>query len=89
MEAIRGRHWASDIAIDDLSAVAGFCPSARRSLEECKVSCVRKDGESFELNMDVLDGEQCGGMRSSNICLEGKCTTFGCDNKFKSTLQVL
>ena len=54
VEAKRGRHWASDIAIDDLSAFAGLCPSTKPKGEQCKVSCVRKDGESFHMNQVIF-----------------------------------
>ena len=43
---------------------------------------------SYSIFQSVVDGEQCGGMRSSNICLDGACTLFGCDNRFHSPLQV-
>lgn len=88
IEAVRGKDWSSDIAIDDLSAKTGFCSSERQSNDRCKIACRSLDAREFRMSMNVTDGERCGEERSSNICLSGKCIEFGCDNKFGSTLQL-
>lgn len=90
LEAERGQHWASDIAVDDITAVTGFCSPSKKPTTRgsCKISCRTRDASEFRMNVNVTDGTECGGRRSSNICIEGECVKFGCDNKFGSKLEI-
>lgn len=85
VEAIRGRHWAGDMALDDLSVVAGLCPADKKVLNPCKVSCRTRDRKQFKTNLVVTNGFRCHNNASHDICVDGQCQKFGCNNRFGST----
>ncbi|XP_057314648.1 A disintegrin and metalloproteinase with thrombospondin motifs 18-like [Hydractinia symbiolongicarpus] len=86
VEAVRGVYWTSNIAIDDISVVAGLCNSDQKDQNPCVISCRSRNAQSFKMGIKVKDGTKCYSNRSSDMCIQGVCKKFGCDNKFGSTL---
>ncbi|XP_047126186.1 uncharacterized protein LOC101238552 isoform X2 [Hydra vulgaris] len=88
IEAVRGIHWSSDIAVDDLAGNSGLCQAEEKARNPCTQSCRSRDGRSFKMNINVADGLTCTDGRNHDICFNGRCLPFGCDNKFNSTLKI-
>jgi len=84
IEAVRGAHYTSDVAIDNIRVVPGLCEKEAEAKNPCIISCMSQDKRRFILDKTVFDGTRCYNNKSNDICLSGKCKKFGCDGEFNS-----